>query len=116
MGLGVPHVIGKSSEVVRLVTKGFEMSCPQDDLWDRVTPCFHLKCLPRGFGNGCQGHHVDYRYGLGRYRITVCCYLLVMSARDKGIVGSAHMPDIYLIKWRISCILVKNAQVKIDAE
>lgn len=39
-----------------------------------------------------------------------------MSARDKGKVSSAHMPDIYLIKWRISCILVKNIQIKIDAE
>lgn len=28
---GFPHVVGKSSEVVRLVTKGLEMSCPRDD-------------------------------------------------------------------------------------
>lgn len=40
MGFGIPHVIGKSSEVVRLVTKGFEMSCPQDDLWDRSNSLF----------------------------------------------------------------------------
>lgn len=27
---GFPHVIGKSSEVMKLVTKGLEMSSPQD--------------------------------------------------------------------------------------
>ena len=48
---GFPHVIGKSSEVVRLVTKGLEMSCPQEDLLGKEQLLvFISNAIPEGLG------------------------------------------------------------------